>query len=68
MELLTVHRVMIAASIAMCLVFALWAVVARPSDGGSKAHYAVAALAVVVACGLAAYLRHFIRRTRRRLP
>jgi hypothetical protein len=64
MNLLAVHKVMIATAIVACVLFAAWAAWMSASRG-SLAHVALSAVALVAALGLGAYLRYFIRRSRR---
>ena len=66
MQLLTVHKILIGASIAMTALFALWAGWMALSGRGDPArHVIIGALAVAVAVGLSAYLRAFVRKTSR---
>ena len=64
MQLLTVHKIMIATSIVMCLLFALWA--GWMAASGSPVHLVGTAAGVAIATALAFYLRYFIRKTNRR--
>ncbi len=65
MQLTTVHKVMIGASIGASLLFSAWAGLRYGRDG-SGAHLTLAGLGLAVAGALGIYLRGFVRRTRAR--
>ena len=62
MQLVTLHKVMIAASIVMSLLFGLWAAWMSRTSGWP--YLLVALLGVAAAAGLAGYLRYFVRTLR----
>ena len=65
MRLVTLHKVMIGASIGMSLLYALWAGWMSQSLDSPR-YLAGMALALAVAVALILYLRFFIRKQRRK--
>ncbi len=61
MQLVTVHKIMISASIGASLLFALWAGWMY-GHADSRSHLALAVVAVATAAALVIYLRRFSRK------
>ena len=67
MQLITVHKIVITAAIALSGLFSLWAAARFASERGSGSDLVIALAAVGVGAALALYLRRFNAKLRRAL-
>ena len=64
MQLITLHKILISASLGVSLLFAMWAVHQASSAASPAMPLLIAAVAVATGALLGVYLRYLIRRTR----